>query len=57
MYCVQKGSTPLVLASEHGHKDVVALLLDRGAKVDRTNIVSVAQAVRGHTHQATNVIR
>ena len=36
----QYGSTALFRASEHGHTDIVRVLLDRGANVDATNDVS-----------------
>ena len=32
--------TPLLLASKHGHVDIVRMLLDRGASVDATDRVS-----------------
>ena len=37
--CLQKGITSLHLASFNGHKEVVGLLLDRGASVDKADKV------------------
>jgi len=40
---MQDGETPLHQAASYGHKDVVALLLDRGAAVDaKTGVSGVA---------------
>ena len=36
---MQKGNTPLILASQNGHKGVVALLLYKGANVDQQDKV------------------
>ena len=35
----QNGSTPLTFAAENGHKDVVKLLVESGANIDRQNKV------------------
>ena len=37
----QYGSTALILASQNGHKDVVKLLTDKGAKLDIQDKVSI----------------
>ena len=37
---LQYRSTALLCASEHGHTDIVRMLLDRGASVDAINRVS-----------------
>ena len=36
---MQYGHTPLIVASQNGHKEVVELLLDNGATVDQQNKV------------------
>ena len=36
----QTGSTPLYIAAQNGHLDIVRLLLDRSANVDAANKVS-----------------
>ena len=38
--CLQHGKTALLLASEHGHADIVRMLLERGASVDAIDCVS-----------------
>jgi ankyrin repeat protein len=38
--CAQGGATPLLRAVLGGHKEVAALLLERGANVEATNMVS-----------------
>ena len=40
----QYGGTALVLAASGGHKDVVELLLDRGADLEAKNTVKFAEA-------------
>ena len=42
---IQKGCTSLYLASQQGHKEVVELLLDRGASVDKPNMVTYKLAL------------
>ena len=39
MCLIQEGLTPLYIASQHGQNDVVQLLLDSGASVDKPNKV------------------
>ena len=34
-YLIQEGTTALQLASENGHEEIVKLLLERGADVDK----------------------
>ena len=36
---MQGGVSPLYIASEHGHDQVVTVLLDNGAKVDKPSEV------------------
>ena len=38
-YLIQEGITALQLASENGHEEIVKLLLERGADVDKTENV------------------
>ena len=40
-HSLQDGTTPLILASLKGHKDIVEVLLNHGAEVDLPNKVSV----------------
>ena len=40
-HSLQNGYTPLSLASQEGHKDIVEDLLNHGAEVDLPNKVSV----------------
>ena len=40
-HSLQDGYTPLIAASQEGHKDIVEVLLNHGAKVDLPNKVSV----------------
>ena len=40
-HSLQDGNTPLILASQKGHKDIVEVLLNHGAEVDLPNKVSV----------------
>ena len=40
-HSLQDGITPLILASQEGHKDIVEVLLNHGAEVDLPNKVSV----------------
>ena len=40
-HSLQDGATPLILASQEGHKDIVEVLLNHGAEVDLPNKVSV----------------
>ncbi|KAF5828102.1 hypothetical protein DUNSADRAFT_18196 [Dunaliella salina] len=44
------GWTPLCTASGKGHKEVVRLLLDKGAAVDKAEKVSVGSAVNQPMH-------
>ena len=42
----QDGSTALILAAWHGHKDMVELLLDRGADLEaKTRVSQMRQLV------------
>jgi ankyrin repeat protein len=41
IFDIQKRSTPLNSAAEKGHTDTVKLLLEEGAKIDTTNVVSI----------------
>ena len=40
-HSLQNGTTPLSLASQEGHKDIVEVLWNHGAEVDLPNKVSV----------------
>ena len=40
-HSLQNGVTPLILASQEGHKDIVVVLLNHGAEVDLPDKVSV----------------
>ena len=40
---IQQGATLLIIASQIGHDDIVQLLLDRGAGVDRPREVCVCE--------------
>jgi hypothetical protein len=44
---MQEGSTPLWFAALHGHFEVVRLLVEKGAEVDRANNVRRRRARRG----------
>ena len=41
LHSLQNGATPLIAASQNGHKDIVEVLLNHGAEVDLPNKVSV----------------
>ena len=41
LHSLQNGVTPLSLASQKGHKDIVEVLLKHGAEVDLPSKVSV----------------
>ena len=41
LHSLQDGDTPLILASQKGHKDIVEVLWNHGAEVDHPNKVSV----------------
>ena len=41
LHSLQDGDTPLILASQEGHKDIVEVLLKYGAEMDLPNKVSV----------------
>ena len=38
---IQEGTTPVILAAERGHKDIVLILTQKGANLDLVNAVSV----------------
>ena len=40
-HSLQNGDTPLIAASQNGHKDIVEVLLNHGAEVDLPDKVSV----------------
>ena len=40
-HSLQNGNTPLIAASQEGHKDIVEVLLNHGAEVDHPRKVSV----------------
>ena len=40
-HSLQNGTTPLIAASQNGHKDIVEVLLNHGAEVDLPNKVGV----------------
>ena len=40
-HSLQNGNTPLIAASQKGHKDIVEVLLNHGAEVDLPDKVSV----------------
>ena len=40
-HSLQDGNTPLIVASQEGHKDIVEVLLNHGAEVDLPDKVSV----------------
>ena len=40
-HSLQNGFTPLIAASQEGHKDIVEVLLEHGAEVDLPDKVSV----------------
>ena len=46
-YLMQQGATPLIMASQRGHNDVIELLLDRGANVDHPTKVPSSAAFLG----------
>ena len=41
LHSLQNGNTPLIAASQKGHKDIVEVLLNHGAEVDLPDKVSV----------------
>ena len=53
----QEGSTPFILAVMNGHKDVVLLLLQKGANLEHVNNVSVHILILFHILCITEVIK
>ena len=43
-YILQDGRTPLHLAFETGHTDIATMLIDRGADVNATQMVSLHES-------------
>ncbi len=46
---LQDGRTPLHLAAEKGHPEIIKLLIDKGAKVDIKDNVGPSSATRQYT--------
>lgn len=52
-----KGITPLAVAAAAGHKDVVEILVDKGADINAGSVTAVSAAIKGGNSEIAELLR